>query len=310
MKPARMDQPTISVVLTTYNRGHLLPRAVASVINSTYPAFDLIIVDDASDDGTAEYARQLTDPRVRYLRLSENGGVLRARNRGLDACTGEYVTTLDDDDELEPDALATVVREFSRDDRSAVDVLWFDCVDAESGQMSGSMTVADGPIRFDDYLCGRIAGDFWLTFRRPAIARYRFDERFKAHESLLWLRIHRSHRAWHVPKVLCRKYRRHGGPRLSDTDVRMNDLARETMALAEFEREFGKEMAETCPTAYGGKLAYLGLHQLATGETKAGRASIRRSLRHRSSLKYLLLYCASFFLSAGSLAWLIARREA
>ena len=304
-----MDSPKISIVLTTYNRCNLLPRAVGSVVNGTYPNFELIIVDDASTDGTMEYARRLADPRIRYLRLDNNGGVLRARNRGLDAVTGTFVTTLDDDDELEPDALVTVAREFARVETDGVDVLWFDCVDAESGETSGTIAKPDGPIEFEDYLCGRMHGDFWMSFRQSTIARYRFDETLVAHESLLWLRIHRAHRARHVRKVLCRKYRRHGGPRLCDLDVRMGQLAQTTLALQQFEREFGPELATICPDVYGGKLGYLGLHQLATGDFSTGRASISRSFKYKASIKYRLLYLASYFVSAETVASLIERSE-
>lgn len=293
-----MDNPLITVILTTYNRCTLLARAVDSVVTGTYQNFELLILDDASPDGTADYAKTLVDPRISYVRLAQNGGVLRSRNHGFDLATGDIVTILDDDDELETDALELIASEFQRPDRRDFDILWFNCRDAESGQISGSMPMPEGPLPFETYLCGRISGDFWMAFRRATIAQYRFDERLKAHESLLWLRMHRSHRAWYSPQVVCRKFREHGGERLCDIDVRMRQLQHTTLAMNQYIQEFGDEVARLCPAHFGSRLAYLGLHQMAIEDFAAGRKSVLRSLRYRFSLKYLLLFPASFFITS------------
>ncbi len=305
-----MNKPRITVLLTTYNRCTLLARAVESVVAGSYQDFELIILDDASTDGTQAYAEQIKDPRVQYVRMRENGGVLRARNRGFDMARGEIVTILDDDDELEPDALETIVGEFQRPDRQDVDILWFHCLDAEAGQISGSLPISEGELPFELYLCGRISGDFWMAFRASTIAKYRFDERLKAHESLLWLRMHREHKAWFSPKVVCRKYREHGGPRLCDVDVRMGQLEHTTLAMAQYIKEFGKDLARISPRLLGAKLAYLGLHQMAISDFAAGRRSVLQSLRYRFSFKYLLLFPASFVISADFVKSAIRRIEA
>lgn len=305
-----MNKPLITVLLTTYNRCRLLGRAVDSVLGGTYDNFELIILDDASTDGTHEYAQTLKDPRVQYVRMPQNGGVLRARNRGFDMARGEIVTILDDDDELEPDALATIADEFERPDRRDVDILWFNCLDVEARQVSGSVPISEGELPFELYLCGRITGDFWMAFRAATIAKYRFDERLKAHESLLWLQMHREHKAWYSSKVVCRKYREHGEPRLCDVDVRMGQLEHTTLAMAQYVKEFGKDLARISPALLGAKLAYLGLHQMAISDFSAGRRSVLQSLRYRFSLKYLLLFPASFFISADFVKSAIRRIEA
>jgi glycosyltransferase involved in cell wall biosynthesis len=299
----------VSVVLTTYNRCQLLPRAINSVLNGTYENFEILVMDDASSDATPDAVSQFRDPRVRYLRMPENGGVLRLRNRGFDAARGDYVVILDDDDELLPEALAVVVEEFAGTARENVGVLWFDCRDAESGQKSGTMPIPAGTIDFDEYVCGRIQGDFWIVFSKAALHGNRFNEKLKAHESLLWLRIHRHHKARHVPKMLCLKYREHGGPRLCDLDVRLRQLEHTTLALSQFIEEFGDDVKRACPSVYGRRLAYLGLHQMATGDFTAGRASVLRSLRYRRSVKYALLYLASFFLASRHVVYIITRLD-
>jgi glycosyltransferase involved in cell wall biosynthesis len=98
--------PSISVVIPTFNRSLLLNRAIASVLNQTHPAAEIIVVDDASSDDTsaraAEYAGVI--PLV-YIRLERNGGGGVARNAGIRRATGRYVAFLDSDDAWDPDHL-------------------------------------------------------------------------------------------------------------------------------------------------------------------------------------------------------------
>jgi len=94
--------PRVSVVITTYNRPRLLPRAVESARRASSDV-EIIVVDDASTDETDEVCRGLHG--VRYLRAERNQGVAGARNLGLLASTGEYVNFLDDDDMRLPGTL-------------------------------------------------------------------------------------------------------------------------------------------------------------------------------------------------------------
>jgi GT2 family glycosyltransferase len=93
-----MTLPKISVVLPTYSRRHILPRAIASVLAQDEQDFELIIVDDCSIDDTAAYLLALDDPRIRVLRPARNLGVAGARNFGLQAAQTDIVAFLDDDD--------------------------------------------------------------------------------------------------------------------------------------------------------------------------------------------------------------------
>jgi GT2 family glycosyltransferase len=102
------DQPDISVVLAAHNRAALLPRAIASVLAQDLAGarFELIVVDDASTDGTPAYLATLADPRIRVIRAERNLGPSGARNRGLEAATAEVVAFLDSDDAYRDGRLA------------------------------------------------------------------------------------------------------------------------------------------------------------------------------------------------------------
>lgn len=95
----------ISVIIPTCDRVHLLKRAVESVLNQSFVDFEIIIVDDHSNDSTLDYLDSIRDKRVRFIARSERGGGAVARNTGILAANGEYVAFLDDDDVWHPSKL-------------------------------------------------------------------------------------------------------------------------------------------------------------------------------------------------------------
>jgi glycosyltransferase involved in cell wall biosynthesis len=92
----------VSLIIPTFNRPHLLPRAVNSALQAG-SSVEVIVVDDASTDETASVCQSLSD--IKYVRLDSNKGVAGARNEGLRASTSEYVGFLDDDDLRLPNSL-------------------------------------------------------------------------------------------------------------------------------------------------------------------------------------------------------------
>jgi glycosyltransferase involved in cell wall biosynthesis len=106
--------PTVSVVLTTFNRRALLARAIASVRAQAYADSELLVIDDGSTDGTAEDVIKLIheDPRIRYLHWA-NQGLAPARNWGIQLARGAFITFLDSDDEYTRDHLGRRVAQFA-----------------------------------------------------------------------------------------------------------------------------------------------------------------------------------------------------
>ncbi|MEO0556886.1 MAG: glycosyltransferase family 2 protein [Bacteroidota bacterium] len=90
--------PRLSILIPTYHRPQLLPRAIASALAQTETDIEVIVVED----GSPEPAVLPDDPRVRRVRLEKNVGVSGARNTGAESATSRYITYLDDDDELLP----------------------------------------------------------------------------------------------------------------------------------------------------------------------------------------------------------------
>jgi glycosyltransferase involved in cell wall biosynthesis len=97
--------PTVSVILPTYNRARLLPRAIASVLGQSFTDFELLVVDDGSTDDTEAVMRGFGDERVKFLPAERNLGDAGARNRAAAVARGDWLAFQDSDDEWLPGKL-------------------------------------------------------------------------------------------------------------------------------------------------------------------------------------------------------------
>jgi hypothetical protein len=102
----------VTVAITTHNRCSLLQRALAGALAQTYANLEVLVSDDASTDETQTRMADVNDPRVRYLRIENPAGIAGNFQNALDHARGEFFLLLNDDDELEPDAVETLSRCF------------------------------------------------------------------------------------------------------------------------------------------------------------------------------------------------------
>jgi len=99
--------PLVSFLIPTYNRGNVIAETIDSVLAQSYPAIEIVVVDDGSTDETAAVMRHYAD-RVRYLR-KPNGGLASARNLAQQSANGKYLAWVDSDDICEPQRAALQV---------------------------------------------------------------------------------------------------------------------------------------------------------------------------------------------------------
>ena len=127
-----MSNPRVSVVVLNYRRRLELVRTLESIIMQTYEPKEVIVADNHSDDGTAEFITEKY-PHIRVLNLGENLGC-GGRNRGVESANGEYVVTLDNDVRFDcADELGKVVAAFAERPQAAV--LVFKVLDDETGRL-------------------------------------------------------------------------------------------------------------------------------------------------------------------------------
>jgi glycosyltransferase involved in cell wall biosynthesis len=106
-----MDEPLVSVLMTSFNREKYIGEAIDSVLRSEYGNFELIIVDDASSDNTVKIAKSFADkdPRVRLYENPQNLGDYQNRNQAASFARGKYLKYVDSDDLIYPHTLNVMV---------------------------------------------------------------------------------------------------------------------------------------------------------------------------------------------------------
>ena len=111
---AQKNQPDISVIIPTYNRAHILPRALDSVLSQTQLPIEIIVVNDGSTDGTKSVLSNY--PGLKIID-QQHSGVSAARNIGLEHTNGEWIAFLDSDDEWLPEKLEQQWAAICKDDK-------------------------------------------------------------------------------------------------------------------------------------------------------------------------------------------------
>lgn len=126
---------TVSVIIPTYNRGHVILDAVHSVLAQTFDDFEVIVVDDGSDDDTSVRVRSIEDRRVTLV-CGAHAGVSAARNTGIAAARGELISFLDSDDLWLPEKLEREVAFL--DSHPDVDAVFSDAEKLHGGRFTPS----------------------------------------------------------------------------------------------------------------------------------------------------------------------------
>lgn len=97
--------PTVSVIIPTYNRAHLIDESLKSVFEQTFVDWEIIVVDDGSTDDTMDRIKEYDDDRIRYYRIEHCGVIGTVRNVGIKNAHGKFIAFLDSDDLWQPSKL-------------------------------------------------------------------------------------------------------------------------------------------------------------------------------------------------------------
>lgn len=110
------EQPLISIIIPVYNAEKYLNACIDSVLDQTYSNIEVILVNDGSKDYSGDICNQYKskDSRIKVVHL-ENGGVSRARNKGIEVCNGDYISFIDSDDTIDSDYIESFYDSFEDD---------------------------------------------------------------------------------------------------------------------------------------------------------------------------------------------------
>lgn len=105
---SKEERPFFTVVVPVWNRRNVIGRCLRSIFSQDFTNFEVIAVDDGSDDDSSAVIREFADPRLRLICHPANRGVCAARHTGTQAAAGRWIAGLDSDDEFTPGALRTL----------------------------------------------------------------------------------------------------------------------------------------------------------------------------------------------------------
>ena len=174
----KIFHPKISVIIPVYNAEKYISRCVDSILSQTTDDFELLLIDDGSQDSSGNICDNysLADKRIKTIHKS-NGGVSSARQCGLDNSTGEYVIHIDSDDWIEPHMFQTLI---SFADKNQADIVIFDFYRVSKNSIDH---IIQKPSSFDhisvlrDIVSGRLYASCWNKLVRHSIIN-RYDVTF------------------------------------------------------------------------------------------------------------------------------------
>jgi len=195
--------PLVSVIIPAYNAEKTIQQTIESVLKQTLTDFELIAIDDGSQDATLEIVHSIRDPRIKAFSFS-NAGSNPSRNRGLKIAAGEFIAFLDADDLWLPDKLELQLKALQENPQIAVAYSWTDFID-ESGQFlyRGMYSTATGDV-YKKLLLGNFleSGSNPLIRKQALIEVGGFDESlFACQDTDLYLRLAARYRFISVEKV-------------------------------------------------------------------------------------------------------------
>ena len=205
-----MSEPLVSVCIGAYNRKDYIRECVDSALAQTWPHKEIIVVDDASTDGTREIL-QSYGTSIRLILRDENSGICPiTRNQAVGAATGTYVALLDSDDKWYPEKLAIQVGFMENHPEIPLCHTLCDVIDAQSqwvGVRHGAGVVPATGMIFE-----RLLDHCWITISTVMIRRSLFDEvggfnparpyGYLGEDHEFFLRVARNHPIGFVPEVL------------------------------------------------------------------------------------------------------------
>ncbi len=281
-----MGTPTLSIVIPTYNRADLLPRSVRSVTSQGDHFLELIVADDASSDETPQVVASLAadQPRLRHLRRATNGGNAATRNAAVAEARGEWITFLDDDDEMLPGFLAAM-RTALASAAPNIGFAWCgvrwvrDASDGAEHDLRDEVWKPDFHSRqaaYEGFLRNRRIGtNCGLTIRRSAFqALGGFDETLRAAvDTDLLIRAAQHYDFTVVPEVYIKIHLHQNGHVRRDTHARAETYVR----IAEKHKDTLQGQPALAAALFY-KAGWLHYH---AGDKALGRKQMVRALLHR-----------------------------
>lgn len=203
-----MNGELVSIIMPSYNTGRFISETINSVLNQTYTNWELIIVDDCSNDDTDAVVAMYNDERIRYLKNEENSGAAISRNRALREAKGKWIAFLDSDDLWTSDKLKKQI-EFMKKNDYKFSYTNYGEIDEESNLLGRTVT---GPKRITQTGMYNYCWPGCLTvmYDAEAIGLVQIEDIKKNNDYAMWLKVCKKADCYLLNENLAR-YRKRSG---------------------------------------------------------------------------------------------------
>lgn len=268
----------VSVIIPTYNRADLLPRAIESALSQTFGDFELIVVDDGSTDNTKQVVEefQKKDERIKYIWQENSGAPARPKNTGIKNAKGEYIAFLDHDDEWLLEKLEKQLELFQNSKKSELGLVGCDALIFDGNKLQKYVT----PRYQDRFVFDKLLeGNFIWSASSVLVKKEVFqniglhDEKLKMVDDWdLWIRIAQKYSFDFVPEFLL-KYYIHAMSVTSTISIK----TRHTDLMHILEKH--KKYYLSHPQVYSGWLRHMGTMYVLDRDLKRGREFFKKSIK-------------------------------
>lgn len=215
--------PELSIIMPLYNTEKYVGQAVQSLLSQSYTDFELIIVDDASTDGSFDVVKSLKDNRIKILTNDRNHGIVFSRNRGLIDAVGRFIAPFDSDDIALPDKFMKQIRFLKDHPEYGMLGSWIRMIDEKGNLLKKGWSLKASPEQIPSQLLFRnYFAQLSVVIRREAIPQGGYVEGYNmAEDYRMWIEVARNFKVWNYPEYLV-YYRIHPGSVTDGNTERLN----------------------------------------------------------------------------------------
>lgn len=276
--------PKVTVIIPVFNRENLIQRSINSVLNQTYKNLEVIVVDDASTDRTAQKISEVKDDRLKYIGNEVNLGPSQSRNKGIEISDGELIAFQDSDDEWHIDKLAKQVQILIKSNSDVAAVYCkMEFVDSSSGKL-----IAKDNINAVDFRKTFTHGTYFLTPANVTVLIKKsvlnevgyFDESlFAMEDTELAIRVSKNYNYRFIDEPLVRVTRNHN----QLTENAKNYIAAKEILYKKHKNYLSTELLfEICKE--------IANYYILIGNIAIAKNYLKKSFSHGMNVKTLLQY--------------------
>ncbi len=224
-----MKNELISIIMPTYNCAKFIKETIQSVINQTYENWELVIVDDCSNDNTEEIVASFNDKRIKYHRLEKNSGAAVARTTAMKMATGNYMAFLDSDDLWKDNKLEKQL-EFMKKNNYNFTCTAYEQIDEEGHQLN-KIIKTKKKANYNRILLDCPVGNSTVMYNVDNLGKFEVPNIRKRNDDALWLQILKKEKfIYGMPDVLM-EYR-----------IRNNSISSNKLSLIKYHWQLYREI--------------------------------------------------------------------